>query len=56
MFKFLVILFIFDIFGDFEEMCLMVGESSGNIIVIKFVRDILWEMENEVFDLFIYCL
>ena len=37
--------------GDFEEMCLTAGESSGNITAIKPAKDIVREMENEALDL-----
>ncbi|AGF53694.1 2-nitropropane dioxygenase (plasmid) [Synechocystis sp. PCC 6803] len=54
--KFSAILPTPDTSGDFEEMCLTAGESSGNITAIKSARDILWEMENEALDLLTYRL
>jgi NAD(P)H-dependent flavin oxidoreductase YrpB (nitropropane dioxygenase family) len=49
--KFSIILPMPDTTGDFEEMCLTAGESSGNISTIKPARDIVREMENEALDL-----
>ncbi len=40
-----------DTTGDFEEMCLTAGESSGNITAIKPAKDIVREMENEAIEL-----
>ncbi|HEY9814951.1 MAG TPA: nitronate monooxygenase [Candidatus Obscuribacterales bacterium] len=49
--KFSVILPMPDTTGDFEEMCLTAGESSGNITAIKSAKDIVREMENEAVEL-----
>ncbi|HEY9818093.1 MAG TPA: nitronate monooxygenase, partial [Candidatus Obscuribacterales bacterium] len=48
---FSVILPMPDTTGDFEEMCLTAGESSGNITAIKSVRDIIRDMETEALEL-----
>ncbi|PSN20846.1 nitronate monooxygenase [filamentous cyanobacterium CCP5] len=49
--KFSIILPMPDTTGDFEEMCLTAGESSGNITAVKSAGDIVREMKNEALDL-----
>ncbi|MEB3211283.1 MAG: nitronate monooxygenase [Leptolyngbyaceae bacterium] len=49
--KFSIILPMPDTTGDFEEMCLTAGESSGNITEIMSAKAIVQAMENEAIEL-----
>jgi len=49
--KFSAILPMPDTTGDFEEMCLTAGESSGNITAIQPAKDIVRAMANEAIEL-----
>jgi NAD(P)H-dependent flavin oxidoreductase YrpB (nitropropane dioxygenase family) len=49
--KFSIILPMPNTTGDFEEMCLTAGESSGNITTLKSAKDIVRDMEKEALDL-----